>query len=326
LSSIRKKNGKYQVQIRRRGFKYQSASFTSLTDARRWARDVEQKIERSLYMPTEQPIAPGRQLSEIFKIYCCEASPLKLRGENDASILRAFAATGIDQLNSSEIVAADLSHHARKRLENCRPSTIQRELGLLRTALRYVARMHSVAVNPSALEPIALPRSIQRSRRLSEHELQRLYAALGKDDNMAFRRFVLLALDTGARLSELLASDWSDVNFSHRTIFIRHSKNGEQRSVVFSRATRWILESTHQRNGPLVGISLSTIRRRWEPLLKRAEIANLRIHDLRHEAISSWIERGLSLPETQLISGHKSIRMLERYTHLSAEKISKKLN
>ena len=42
----------------------------------------------------------------------------------------------------------------------------------------------------------------------------------------------------------------------------------------------------------------------------------LHFHDLRHEAINRFFERGLSLPEVALISGHRDHRMLLRYTHL----------
>ena len=44
-----------------------------------------------------------------------------------------------------------------------------------------------------------------------------------------------------------------------------------------------------------------------------------------HEAISRLFEKGLSVPEVALISGHKDVRMLFRYTHLKAEDILRKL-
>ena len=58
----------------------------------------------------------------------------------------------------------------------------------------------------------------------------------------------------------------------------------------------------------------------------RAGIQNLHFHDLRHEAISRFFELGLSVPEVALISGHKDMRMLFRYTHLKAENVAEKLS
>jgi integrase len=63
----------------------------------------------------------------------------------------------------------------------------------------------------------------------------------------------------------------------------------------------------------------------WERLRIRAGLPCLRFHDLRHEAISRFFERGLSVAEVALISGHRDVRMLFRYTHLRAEDVAKKL-
>ncbi len=60
--------------------------------------------------------------------------------------------------------------------------------------------------------------------------------------------------------------------------------------------------------------------------LKRADIIGLRFHDLRHEAVSRLVEAGLSDQEVAAISGHKSMQMLKRYTHLRAEDLVLKLD
>ncbi|WP_428685390.1 tyrosine-type recombinase/integrase [Reyranella sp.] len=52
---------------------------------------------------------------------------------------------------------------------------------------------------------------------------------------------------------------------------------------------------------------------------------DFRFHDLRHEAISRFFEKGLSVPEVALISDHGDIRMLMRYTHLRAETVAARL-
>ena len=48
-------------------------------------------------------------------------------------------------------------------------------------------------------------------------------------------------------------------------------------------------------------------------------------HDLRHEAVSRFFELGLSIPEVALISGHRDVRMLFRYTHLKPEDVGTKI-
>jgi Site-specific recombinase XerD len=73
-------------------------------------------------------------------------------------------------------------------------------------------------------------------------------------------------------------------------------------------------------------MSPNAVRLAWERLKKKGDIKDLHFHDLRHEAISKLFEKGLSIPEVALISGHKDVRMLFRYTHLKAEDILLKID
>lgn len=63
----------------------------------------------------------------------------------------------------------------------------------------------------------------------------------------------------------------------------------------------------------------------WTRACTRAGIEDLRFHDLRHEAVSRLFEKGLNPMEAASVSGHKTLAMLKRYTHLRAEDLAKKL-
>ena len=63
----------------------------------------------------------------------------------------------------------------------------------------------------------------------------------------------------------------------------------------------------------------------WTRACQRAEINDLRFHDLRHEAVSRLFESGnWNSMEVAAVSGHKTLAMLKRYTHLRAEDLAKK--
>jgi len=64
----------------------------------------------------------------------------------------------------------------------------------------------------------------------------------------------------------------------------------------------------------------------WNQAKKKAGLDDFRFHDLRHEAVSRLVEAGLSDQEVAAISGHKSMQMLRRYTHLRAEDLVSKLD
>jgi len=59
----------------------------------------------------------------------------------------------------------------------------------------------------------------------------------------------------------------------------------------------------------------SSLQNAWKRLIKRSGLNDLHFHDLRHEAISRFIKKGLAIPEAASINGHKAQSMLLRYAH-----------
>ena len=119
------------------------------------------------------------------------------------------------------------------------------------------------------------------------------------------------------------------------TLLIRETKNGHARRIpLTNRAADLLRERKAHRdtgNSLVFPVSANAFRLCWERCKRIAakpcpDIADLRFHDLRHEAVSRFFEMGLSVPEVALISGHRDPRMLFRYTHLRAEDIVAKFN
>jgi integrase len=140
---------------------------------------------------------------------------------------------------------------------------------------------------------------------------------------------VRFAVESGMRRSEILNAKWENVNWEANTLHIPVTKNGHARTIPLTTRAREILMEVHQmrRNeANIFPLSFEAVKLAWVRLTKRAGIEDLHFHDLRHEAISRFFERGLSVPEVALISGHKDPRMLFRYTHLKAEDVARKLN
>ena len=127
------------------------------------------------------------------------------------------------------------------------------------------------------------------------------------------------------RRGEILNARWIDLNLKHRTLRIPVTKNGEAREIPLSLVALDTLHTIPHGGEFIFPVSANALQLAWQRLKKQQGMPNLRFHDLRHEAISRLFERGLSLPEVALISGHKDPRMLMRYTHLRAEELAKKL-
>ena len=75
----------------------------------------------------------------------------------------------------------------------------------------------------------------------------------------------------------------------------------------------------------IFGLRPESISQAFERACLRAGIEDLHFHDLRHEAISRLFEKGLNVMEVSTISGHKTVQMLKRYTHLRIEDLVKKI-
>ena len=73
-------------------------------------------------------------------------------------------------------------------------------------------------------------------------------------------------------------------------------------------------------------MTANALRLAWVRMTRRAGLADLHFHDLRHEAISRFFELGLTMPEVASISGHRDVRMLMRYAHHNNEAIRRKVD
>ena len=104
------------------------------------------------------------------------------------------------------------------------------------------------------------------------------------------------------------------------------TKNGSSRDIPLSScAIETLRDLPRNLSSVLVPVSSVALRGLWRRACGRASIEDLRFHDLRHEATSRFFERGQNVMELASITGHKDLRVLQRYTHLRAEDLAKKL-
>ena len=156
-----------------------------------------------------------------------------------------------------------------------------------------------------------------RERRLSDNELKYILNENFKNPHM--KNIINLAIETGMRRGEILSIKTQ--NLMENYIWLPDSKNGNPRKIPLSNRAKIILKESVL---PFP-ISANAVRLCWSRMIKRSGIQDLHFHDLRHEAISRFFEKGLSIPEVSLISGHKDVRQLMRYTHIKPENVARKI-
>jgi integrase len=151
---------------------------------------------------------------------------------------------------------------------------------------------------------------------------------------------VRVASHTGMRLGEIVSLRVDQIDLDRRVLRLTQTKNGASRTVPLTRAAAEVLTAAlanplRPKETDLVFFgepgrtgkrSPYRFEKVWNRLKKRIKLADLHFHDLRHEAVSRFVEMGLSDQEVSAISGHKSMQMLKRYTHLRAEDLVERLD
>lgn len=172
-----------------------------------------------------------------------------------------------------------------------------------------------------------------RNRRLNEGEWNRLKSAFEAHDAADVYTFALAIVETGMRRGEALKATWQHVDLEERSIYLPAAitKTNEARNVGLSiRAVDAIKSLTRGIGGATIFPSSLTpgrIRTQWLRACNATGVKNLRLYDLRHEAISRMAENGkMSQLETQKQAGHKDPRMTLRYVQLNTKLVGEKLD
>jgi len=314
MASIRKRNGKYQVQVRLAGHSA-GKTFFNLKDARKWATYYENKIN----LGNELEVLDNKlTLGHLINKYLIEITPSKKGWHMESIRLKRLLRQSISTKTIKELKTRDFVNYKNIRLKD---GTIacRNDLILLHHIYNVAIKQWNYLIKSNPLSNVPKPKpNPSRERRLSDNELK--YILNEKFINPHMKNIILLAIETGMRRSEILAIKTQ--NLMNDYIWLPDSKNGNPRKIPLSNKAKSILKESVL---PFP-VSPNAVRLCWNRMIKRSGIQDLHFHDLRHEAISRFFEKGLTIPEVSLISGHKDVRQLMRYTHLKFHTLINKLN
>lgn len=330
MASIRKRNGKFQARIHKRGYGYLSKSFFTRADALKWARQWEVDLERR-GLVKQVPV-----LSHLLNRYGDEITPRKKSARSEKYILQAWRCSTISKQRADLITVTELAEWRDERTTaGILGSTIRNHLNTLSAVYRHAASEWGYQHLENPVARLKRPPPGQpRTRRVSENEITRIKSA---SESPYLAALIDLAIETGMRLSELVSLRWNNIDLDARTAFLPDTKNGHPRTVPLSLRAALTLRELRQgvvqrQDGALFPVTPHAVtvafRRACRRVQKTSEgslAVNLRFHDLRHEAVSRLFERGLNPMEVAAISGHRSMQMLARYTHISPSSLLTKL-
>jgi len=326
IEERRNKQGKitaYRAQIKRVGYDIIGASFDKKSDAVAWARQQEALMDSGKYVDLRE--AKKVTLADGLRRYLEECTPDKKGAKQEATRIRAWLKLPVTKKALADVTPSDMARHRNSRIRaHISASTIRSELSLISVIYSQYDSEWDMPGIRNPIKHIKLPvvRNM-RDRRLNADEMEKLLE-IAEKKHPEMQAIILLLIETAMRRSELMLSTRDQMLGSIFTLEL--TKNGDNRRVPLSLRARELLKALPEReNGMLFSLKPNTVTNYIALIVKEAGLENFRLHDLRHEAISRLFEKGFTIMEVATISGHKTLSVLKRYTHLRAESLVERL-
>lgn len=293
-------------------------------DAKRWATILESEMERGVFVSRTE--AEATLVKDVLHRYATEVLPTKRSEQSDRSRIKTLLDTFGDYRLAS-LTSTQVAKFRDQRLKVVGPQSVIHEISLLNRVLKTATMDWGIAL-PGGLPTTQVRKPTKphgRDRRVSESEIAKILEAT---ESAELRTIITLAVETGMRRNELASLLWEDVDLAKQTAHLPKTKTDVPRTIPLSKAAVAALRTFGVRNnGRIFSLQAESMSQAFERACKphRANISDFRFHDLRHEATSRLFEKGLNVMEVAAITGHKTLDMLKRYTHLRAEDLAKRL-
>lgn len=341
MASIQKRKNKngtshWRAVVRIKGFPTVCNHFERKQEADDWAQEVERQIKMGQFKFDR--VNTHRTFADLVERYISDGALEHLRAQKDAvrhmnywkERLSGYALVHL----TPELLSKERQFLIETPIRNGKkraPATVNRYIAALSSCLSYASRrLRWIDENP-CFNLIKLKESKGRDRILSEDEASRLIISCKESRNPYLYCIVLMAISTGMRQGEILQLKWDQIDFNNQLAHLKETKNGRPRSVPLVNEVIEELKRLHEKKNPrklLIFASKTAfgqidIKKPWQEALKREGLTNLRFHDIRHIFATFAARQGASNLELGTAMGHRTLQMLQRYTHLEADIVRK---
>lgn len=330
MASIKKrKSGKWQVLIRKKGYPLICKSFMSKGEASTYARTVESEIDRKLFNNTTS--IDNTTLETLLIKYRDEIVPGYKSRETLTSKINHLLRYKICKYSISHLTTEHITEFKRAIMPGRAAKTINGYIQTLHTVWKMASSQFGYTMplqNPFKLVPLLKVRN-ERDITITDAQLFKLLDCAAKVKNHSYLvNFIKFAAITSARYQEILDLKKQDVDFNKCCCTFRDTKNGEDRTIPLSQESMAILKEQRTFGDHFFVIKHSgSFRKMWRKLRSNAGLDGFRFHDLRSFAIRKMLLSGMQTIEVARISGHKTLAVLHRrYSRLKAEDLIEKVN
>ncbi len=292
-------------------------TFDTKAQAEAWAATIESEIARGLFFSRTE--AENTTLDDLLNRYEREIVSAKKGAQIESYRLNRFRESALARRSIASIRGTDLALWRDGRLKEVSPATVGREMNILGHVFETARKEWGIPLVNPVRDIRRPPAPNARTRRLVDDEQPRLLSA-AQTYGGEIGPIITWAIETAMRRSEIAGIRWEHLDRKDRVLLIPETKNGTPRQVPLSSVALQVLEGLPRRlDGRAWSMRPDSISQAFERVCKAAGIEGLTFHDLRHEATSRLFEKGLNPMEVAAITGHKTLQMLKRYTHLKAK-------
>lgn len=340
----RNKSGTWKAEVRKQGVR-EYKSFDRREDAVAWAAALETKVNRRVF--DDLALARETTLFDAMESYWAYAQEYHKGSEPEGYRMKRWQNHRLGKKFIADITASDVeSYRQGRKAEGVSDATIRNEIAVLRAA--WLHGDFNVEC-PTGRSMRTLKTATKRNRRLSNLEEQYLLAAVhdtgcsdAKRANKWLSLVVIFAIETAARLEEIVRLKSEDVHLSENLCIFRDTKNGRDRHVPLSPVAVGCIREAWKVSSAIGGVvfktTISAVKQSWMRARERARtqyirdcaesnapaqsgfLEDLRFHDLRHEAASRW-SHVFDHYDLKQITGHLDDRSLSRYVNKSREDV-----
>lgn len=336
MASIFKRKNKdgtscWRAVVRLKGYPTVCNHFERKQEADDWAADVERQIKLGKFKYDQHN--QQHTFAQLLERYKNDGTLEHIRSSDDVTFHLNYWNSRLGDYElvylTTEFIGKERQHLANTPTNKNRkrsPATVNRYLSSLSALLSHAVSLNWIDENP-CFRLTKLKENPGRDRVLSEEEISRLLTACRASRSPYLYCFVLMSLTTGARQGEILNLNWRDVDLENQLAHLKETKNGRPRSISLADPVINELKTLYQNRNPAKTLVFASktafghidLKKAWKEALKRAQIDNFRVHDMRHTFCTLASRQGASNVELATAMGHRSLNMLLRYTHLDAE-------
>lgn len=347
---LTRKSGWTQAKVRRKGFPQVSKTFETRREAEAWARQVESEMDRGIFADRSE--AERTTLADAIDRYEREVTPTKRGAAVEAYRLNTWRTSDLGQRSLAALRSSDFAKWRDERMSKkgggVSAATVVRELNLISHVFTIARKEWGLEVLRNPVETVRRPTVANaRNRLFRPGEEERLLTVTDKARSADLGPIVRLALETAMRRGEILALAWEHIDLEGKVAHLPSTKNGSSRDVPLSSAAVEVLKGhggkDRPKRGPVFEATEHTVKLAFPRAVERARkayikecakagseadprmLADLHFHDLRHIATTRIAKRVPNVVELAAITGHRELRMLQRYYHPDVRELAQLL-